>query len=385
MRSETDQRPTLPRRDIILLPLTGLVTVLFLVTMSEICARIFWPAQESEPCLTADHSLGYRFRSNCSSRAKLVESPWVENQYNECGYRSRESCGPKKPGSIRISVLGSSFSYGYMVQYEQTYTTRASQELTRQCGRLVEFMNLGVESYSIVQTYRRTDEALALKPDLLLLAIATSDINPVSPKTLAQRNEPDAPAGAEDPEHQNWFRTHIAKPLKESRAIVVLQHFLYSDPHRFLNLYLLHGVESDYLRTPPAPAILAGIEQFDIILRDMAGKARRAGVPLIILIGPSAPQVALLNSEPRAGEDPREFPRLITGLAAKYGAGTIDPLPKMGNLTNPMELFYAANGHMNALGQQILADAVDDSLRASAIPAFSSCKAHGVSAIRGGR
>jgi hypothetical protein len=376
MTTAQDRRRTLPRRDLILLPLTSLLTIGILVGGSEIYARIFWPAKETNPCFMSDPMLGYRYRANCNSRTKLVEGPWVDNQYNECGYRSSESCGPKRPGTIRIAVLGSSYSFGYMVPYEQIFTTRAAHELTRQCGHTVEFMNLGVESYSMVQTYRRSDEALALKPDLLLLAITGGETAPVSPAALAHRNDPQySLASGSAQVKSSWFHEHIAFPLKSSRALVVLQHYVYANPDRFLKLFLLQGGKADYVRTRPSATIRAGLDQFDVILAEMAAKARRAGVPFVIMVGPAATQVALLNSAHRPGTDPEEYPRLIAGEAAKYGIPVIDALPKMKVQFNPMELFYAANGHMNAEGQQLLADALDEALLSNSLPAFTSCSA----------
>ena len=42
--------------------------------------------------MQADPVLGTRFVPNCKARYKSGEGPWAENDYNECGYRSKESC-----------------------------------------------------------------------------------------------------------------------------------------------------------------------------------------------------------------------------------------------------------------------------------------------------
>src|ERR1700733_10827298 len=102
----------LPRRDWILLPLIAVVTITLMVAVSEAVARLVWPEQE-DSCLVTGGPSGLRFLPNCKSRAKEPETPWVEYSYNSCGFHTLEPCVPKPEETIRIAVLGSSYSHGY--------------------------------------------------------------------------------------------------------------------------------------------------------------------------------------------------------------------------------------------------------------------------------
>ena len=84
----------LPRRDIVLLPLISMLTLLCMLAGAEVITRIVWPEQIVNSCQVPDPSLGFRYRPNCSSTMKSAEGPWYTNDYNECGYRSAASCGP---------------------------------------------------------------------------------------------------------------------------------------------------------------------------------------------------------------------------------------------------------------------------------------------------
>ncbi len=42
-------------------------------------------------------------------------------------------------------------------------------------------------------------------------------------------------------------------PLKSSRAVMMLQHYMYESPVTYANLYLLYGDAADYLRQPFSP------------------------------------------------------------------------------------------------------------------------------------
>jgi hypothetical protein len=111
----------LPKRDFFLLPLLSLLTVLVLFGMSEAVTRVLWPAEYSRACIVADPVEGFRFKPNCSVRGKIAEGPSITYHYNECGYRSEDSCGPKPPGTIRIAILGSSMSQALHVSYDDAF------------------------------------------------------------------------------------------------------------------------------------------------------------------------------------------------------------------------------------------------------------------------
>src|SRR5579863_10473039 len=88
----------LPRRDYILLPLLSFLTIVLMFAVSEIFTRLFWLQHKSFNCVIEDPVEGDRFKPNCTERSKLAEGPWVTYSYNDCGYRSITSCGPKPAG-----------------------------------------------------------------------------------------------------------------------------------------------------------------------------------------------------------------------------------------------------------------------------------------------
>ena len=147
-RSSISEPSPLPRRDYILLPLLSFLTIVLMFAASEMFTRLFWVQHKSFNCVIEDPVEGDRFKPNCTERTKLVEGPWVTYSYNDCGYRSITSCGPKPAGAIRIAITGSSMSQALHVPYEDTFFDRASRELASRCGRPVDVQNLGVPGLS---------------------------------------------------------------------------------------------------------------------------------------------------------------------------------------------------------------------------------------------
>ena len=373
------QDTKLPRRDWVILPLIALTTIALMAGICEFAGRIVWPEQD-DTCFIAD-TKGVHYQANCRSRVKIAEGPWIENAYNNCGYRSQEPCGPKPLDSIRIAVLGSSSSYGYGVLYKSIYTTLASEKLNRECNRHVEFQNLGVMASPLKDTFLRTDEALALKPDLLLLVLDPFDVvrfNEFNPNTTeavgANQAKKDGP---------DWLHAAVINPLKNSRSATILEHFMYQNPATYENLYLLSGDTADYLRVPFSPLWQRRFTNLDAMLRSMMAKTQPTNVPLVVLLTPMVMQGALMNTPPRAGIDPAAFNREVTRIASKYDIRVIDPLNGFAGQFDVMNLFYVVNGHLSAEGQPIIAEYVNEALLSGKYAAFGGCRKEESSSIAG--
>jgi hypothetical protein len=217
----------LPKRDYVLLPLLGLVTILVLCGTTEALTRIFWAEYKFSPCLIEDPIEGNRFKPNCTARVKIAESPWTSYNYHECGYLRKTSCGPKPAASLRIVILGSSVSQALHVPYEQSFFARASGEISRACGRAMDVQNLGVPGASPIYAYRRVPEALALKPDLILYLLAPFDLeHEIDSKALTERDNPVLTLTAPLTKLTLSPMKSLQNALIEGRSVLVAQHFL---------------------------------------------------------------------------------------------------------------------------------------------------------------
>lgn len=362
----------LPRRDWILLPLIAFATVAFIFGATELAARFFWRQSEKDPCLVKDGPTGAHFRSNCRSNVKAAEGPWVENVYNNCGYRTLEPCGPAPPGTVRVAVLGGSVSYGYLVPYNSTYPALASQALTRACHRHVEFQNVGAPGATLNDTYLRTKEALALKPNLLLLVMDPFD---VARLTQFDPNAVRADSGSGEGEKNihDWVRTYIVLPLKSSRAAMVLLHFMYQNPSTYATLFLKQGDNAGYLKPSFSPPWQGRFSNLDTMLRSISSEAKTASVPMALLIWPSPAQVALINSPPRPEVQTDAFQQEVTKIAARYKIQVINSLTEFEGRRDAMKMFYIVDSHPNAQAERIVAYAVTKALLSGEQPAFAGC------------
>ena len=206
-----------------LLPLVSALTVLAMFCITEAVTRVIWNSHEDNTC-SID---GFRVKPNCTARSKTPEGPWATYRFNECAYRSNTSCGPVPPGTVRIAILGASVSQGMNIPYEDTYFARSADELGHRCGFPIDVQNLGKPNSSPIYAYRRVEEVLKLKPDVVLFLLAPFDIEQqIDPQVLAHRNDPEqilAPSAVHEPLS---LMRRLQKIIIDSRTMLVAEHYL---------------------------------------------------------------------------------------------------------------------------------------------------------------
>lgn len=368
----------LPRRDIFILPFLSVLTIAVCLSASDLVARHYFSTGGADTCKVDDNSIGFRYRPNCTERIKIAESPWVTNQYNECGYRTKESCGPKPSGTTRIALLGSSVSLGLYVNYEQTFATQTAQELTRILHHPVEVQNLGRTNVSPISMFHQLDEALALKPDILIMAVDPYDIDHLDPADMPDRYKPippDSRFNADSPEYSRTLLKRIKGLVSESHLVTAMVHFLFQDSSKYLTVYLNYKDHADYLRPPLTTAWEKRLDAFDELLAEMASKSNAVHVPFVLLETPSLAQAALVKEpSPPATLAPYDFNNRLQQIAMRHGVQFVSALSEIKDGPEPNQLFYVVDTHLNAEGEALVSRVLVEQLLKKQMPALTSAQ-----------
>lgn len=344
----------LPARDWFLLPLTSLMTLILMLAVSELGARIFWPEQLLDECIVTDTKLGIKFKPNCRSIVKSAETDWIENSYNNCGFRTAESCGPRILPSFRAAIIGSSISSGYLIPYGETFAARATETLKRRCGVPVDFQNLAVPGSKLDKALGFVEPALALHPDLLLMALSAHDL-----EVLGGGLQDAAPSSHLPSRTFNRILLATAAQLRASRAVAVAQHFLYENLEVYLPLYLKHGDEVDYLRPPLSSAWLRRLELFDQEVAEIAAKAKAANVPFMVVFVPQRAQAALLQWKHLSSNiDPDLLGKALGEVTRRNGVLYLDLTRTIVANGSVKGLYYAVDSHPNGTASAIISDSI---------------------------
>ena len=156
----------------LLLVLIGLV---FGLGMSEIFLRVIG---YSFPLFyTADYYRGYALQPNIEGRYQREGGSYA--RINSDGLRDREHAKAKPADTVRIAVLGDSFTEAMHVPMEQTFWWLLEQRL-KEChafpGKTVEVIDFGVSGYGTAQELMTLRQKVwDYSPDLVVLAFTTNN------------------------------------------------------------------------------------------------------------------------------------------------------------------------------------------------------------------
>jgi hypothetical protein len=236
-----------------------------------------------------------------------------------------------------------------------------------------------VPGYELLDSYLRIDEALTMKPDAIVFLFGPYDIEAIStPERLAQRDHPELLRPAQ---HEAAAANSRSYPLlkrlidlaDDSRALVMVQHFLYSDRQTYVKLFMMYGDKADYVRPPLSGMWEKRLAIVNLLVDGMARKVHAAGIPLIDVLSPTELQVSLLNT-PGAPGNPGTIDKRLADIAAKHGVVTADTLQAFHGVSSPSELFYSVDGHLNGDGHAILAGSVVRRLTDGSVAPFAGCR-----------
>ena len=144
---------------------------------------------------------------------------------NSRGFRDRERSAAKPPGTLRIAVLGDSFTEARQVAFEATFCSVIERELQRRRwagGRAMEVLNFGVSGYGTTQQLLTLHHRVwNYDPDIVLLAFYTGNDISYNSRALS--------GAAAAPYHRYWNGELILdRSFVETEAFRARQGFLMS-------------------------------------------------------------------------------------------------------------------------------------------------------------
>ena len=152
-----------------------MVLALAIFIAVPVCAELALRAAgtQFEPQLyVADRGLGWKLRAGARGTVSAESKQWV--QINSHGFRDRERSYEKPINTVRIAVLGNSWTEALQVPQEKVYAAVLQDDLQqRACfaPKQVEVLNFGVAGYSTAQELLTLQQKVwSYQPDIVLLA-----------------------------------------------------------------------------------------------------------------------------------------------------------------------------------------------------------------------
>ena len=173
------------RRELLYWPLMVAATMAVAAIGIELMVRVviddgmqfdleMWKYARDIKRVAADPLIGHEHRPN--TRARLMG---VDVAINSRGLRDREIPYERTPGTLRILMLGDSFTEGWGVPVEETWSRRI-ERLYAQRGMRAEAINAGVGNYNTVMEVNWFfAEGHKYRPDIVVLNTTFNDAEPV--------------------------------------------------------------------------------------------------------------------------------------------------------------------------------------------------------------
>ncbi len=372
--------PKISRRDRVLLPLLGLLTMIILAGSVELFARWMFPQMGTgaagEDCMVFnDATTGARGIPNCRVMEKIPESEVLQYRFNNLGFRSDQDFGPKTPGTYRIVMLGSSMTMGMRVPVENTIATLLPRELSRRTGRKVELYNEAMAYRGTDVEADHFDEVLKADPDMVLWTLNIGDM-------AVQKDIKMVPIYDRQSSYivRAWHRATQAYSamsiidtirylFRHTRTSVMLTHFLYASKSQYVKASIMRNL---YISEPTLEQ-REKLERFDRDFSRIESQAAHAGVPVVVVPLPDHAQADLiLTQDLPPGVDPYKFDEDLRSIVTAHGGIYVDTFPAIRNYPDLQYGYFNAEGHPNRLGHSILTEIFAQALTNGSVPALKA-------------
>lgn len=389
-QAKEEKADRLTRRDWILLPGLGLLTIVIVAGSTELIARqVYYSQGGADDCLVLnDPSTGVRGIPNSVCRQKIPEGRLMEYRFNNCGHRAGMECGPKPSSTYRIVMTGTSFAMGLGVPREQTFAALLPVELSERTGRKVELYNESISLESPHAIALNFDAVLAAKPDMILWILTYWDVKNVSlvlPRDEIYEESPEgsevtpaaagaAPVSSPAPGSATSILTTVRNLWHDMQSNVLLNHlmFEYGSQSQYLKRCRIWSDDAQYLGATPSKVRLLHLKEFDGYAASIAARAKAAGVQFVAGFVPKRPQAALIaNGIWPADIDPFSLDNELRSIVVSHGGTWLDTLSDFRAIPNAELGYFPVDGHPNPEGHAMISRLLARQLTGGAIPALA--------------
>ena len=389
--SESIKEAKLPRRDWILLPLLGLLTICLMVVCTEAIGTRIYPRAGAPllDCLVLnDPSTGIRGIPHSACWSRLIEGPLVESRFNGCGHREVIECGTKPASAYRIVLPGSSVVFGLGVPRDKTFAALLPGQLCSRSGRNVELYNAGMVTRGTASFARQInqhfDRILAAHPDMILWIMTPLDVEAeslpepgVQPAVAEEESVSRKPASFFSRSWEFAQTSFRAKSIpaaidaisNQTRTVFLLRHLLYESQSLYVKSYLMSGDDAGFLRSEPNVEWQNRLQQFESDVDGIEEQSAAAGIPFVAVLIPNRAQAAMISmGEWPAGYDPYKLDKELRGIVTRHGGTYLDILQDYRDVPNPERGYFPVDGHPNADGHAMISRMLAKELTSGVIP-----------------
>jgi lysophospholipase L1-like esterase len=279
--------------------------------------------------------------------------------FNQHGLRDRERSLEPAAGTTRVLVLGDSVTFGMGVPFEDTYPARTEARLNASLGgaATVEVLNFGIPGYNTLHSLAQLRElGLAFRPDIVVVGFLYND---VELSTRQRESGASASTGASTPSAPSFGRS--LKSAVNAGVLYLKQNTYFFPwltprlgmalrPLGFSGFGQVGEFKDQYADSNP------NWQRMRSALLEMQALGGEYDFDLALMI---IPAMARFDD---AGYPLKEYHQAVLSFGRESGIASLDLLSAFWGLDGTQLWISPTDGHPNARGHQIMADALADFL-----------------------
>jgi hypothetical protein len=263
----------------------------------------------------------------------------VELRFNSLRFRGGEFA-PKRPGVVRVMVLGDSFTEGQGVKEADTYAAVLQRLLSSTAPDRWEVLNCGRRAADFPTLHKMFEKILPFEPDLVVYGMVLNDADRA------------AAFNARHPRIDDWIldrRRMIESP--EPMRLRPLQSRLAALVEDRLDAWRIHRAGSRWYLELYGEANREGWERTQAYLREMDRRLEERGARLLVASWP-----LLVNLE---GEDPFAAPAdTIARFCLSAGIARHDLRPALRGRPTESLWVHPVDRHPNEVAHRLAAESL---------------------------
>ena len=269
--------------------------------------------------------------------------------FNAFGLRDAQRPVLPAPGAVRVLALGDSVTFGMGVAQDQTYPRQTEALLSAIRGAPVEVLNMGMPGYNTLHQLAQLREiGFALQPKIVVVGFLYNDIELSSAQkgqgsTSTQAAQTSLPRKIKSQVNGAWLW------LKQHSLFVAWLSPRLGNalrPLGFKGLGQVGEVKDQFVDTNP------NWRRMQEALLEMRQLSAERGIELVVMIIPAMAKFS------DATYPIKEYHQAVAGFCRSNGIKVLDLLPAFWGGDGTQYWISATDGHPNAQGQKIIAEAL---------------------------
>ena len=267
--------------------------------------------------------------------------------FNGFGYRDAERSPVPAPGTVRVLALGDSVTFGMGVAQDQTFPRQTERLLSAARGGPVEVLNMGMPGYNTLHELAQLRElGLRLQPKAVVVGFLYNDIELSS-----------AQKGAAVVAEQKQSLLRSAKSGLNGTWLWLKQHSLFAAwlsprlgnalrPLGVKGFGQVGEIKDQYVDSNP------NWRRMQEALLEMKRLTAERNIELVVMIIPAMAKFS------DATYPIKEYHQAVAAFCHRNGIKVLDLLPAFWGGDGTQYWISATDGHPNAAGQKIIAQAL---------------------------